>query len=219
VRATADEAKDIGVSVAKAEATIREAKSAFDDGQFKRTVELLAAVENSVDSAHLEMMRQRRDLEASQVRKVSSAILRHESTISEAGSYGIEVQEVATHLGSAKAALSRNDIVAAAKFSRRLEDVMPPVEKELDHLRIEKGVLTRVADVKCDKCGSDSMYAFADGSRKCTDCRSMYPVQMPVQQPPTQSQRTQGSVPMTQSAVPVGRPQEEPKKKRGLFRW
>lgn len=209
VRASADEAKEIGVSTDRAEASMREAKSAFDDGQFKRAVELLAAVENSVDSAHLEMMRQRRDLETSQTRKVSAAILKHESAISEARLYGIEAQEAATHLGSAKAALSRNDIVAAAKFSRRMEDVMPPVEKELDHLRIEKGVLTRVADTRCERCGSGSIYAFSDGSRRCTECRSLYPVQRPSPQP------RQAPTPGT---VPIQQPQQEPKKRRGFFR-
>ena len=213
VKASAEEAKGIGASVDRAEATIAEAKSAFDEGQFKRTVELLAAVEHSIDSAHMEMMRRSKDLEASQARKISAAVARYEPAISEAASYGIDVQEVATHLGSTKAALSRNDIVAAAKFSHRMEDVMLPVEKELDHVRIERGALTKLAGAKCEKCGSEAVYMFSNGVKKCVDCRRIYPVPKPQVQ---QAQVVQAAKPIATS-VPMR--QEEPKKKRGLFRW
>lgn len=219
VRASAVEAREIGVAVDKAEGVMSEAKSAFDEGQFKRAVELLAAVENSIDSAHLEMMRQRKDLEAVRVRKVSAAILKHESSISEARSYGIEVQEALAHLGSAKAALSRKDVVSAAKYSRRLEDLMPPIEKELDHLRIEKGVLKRMAGAKCEDCGRNSIFSFSNGTMKCTDCGQVYPA--PVSPGPASAQPEQTQVPKPVAPVTpaVPRPQEEPKKKRGLFRW
>ena len=219
VRASAEEARQVGISVEKAEVTIAEAKSAFDSGQFKRAVELLAAVEHSTDSAHLEQIKQRKDLEASQARRVSASVLRHEQALSEARTYGIEVGEAATHLGSAKAALSRKDLVAAAKFSRRMEEVMPPVEKELDHVRIEKGVLTRVADTRCDSCGSESMYAFSDGSKKCTDCLQVFPVQRAAVAVAASPQQTQVVKPSASGPAPAPALQEEPKKKRGFFRW
>jgi hypothetical protein len=219
VRASTAEAKDIGVPVDKAEASMAEARSAFDGGQFKRAVELLAAVENSMDSAHLDVMRQRKDLEASQAKKVSMTILKYEPMISESGSYGIEVQEASAHLASSKAALSRRDIVAAAKFARRVDEVMPPIEKELDHMRIEKGVLTKVADRKCDKCDSDSIYAFSDGTKKCVDCREVYRVPR-AQAPPVASETSSPSArPASRPTMPPIKPPEEPKKKRGLFRW
>lgn len=219
VRASTAEAKDVGVSVDKAEASVAEAKRAFDGGQFKRAVELLAAVENSMDSAHLDMIRQRKDLEASQAKKVSLAILKYEPMISESGSYGIEIQEASAHLASSKAALSRRDVVAAAKFARRMDEIMPPVEKELDHMRIEKGVLTRVADGKCDECESDSIYAFSDGTKKCVDCRTVYRVPKAQASPATSQMQTPSARPTSQPAMPPTKPPEDPKKKRGLFRW
>jgi len=220
VRASAAEAKEIGVSVDRAEATLTEAKSAFDNGQFKRAVELLAAVEQSIDAAHLETLRQRKDLEAVQAQKVSRAVLNVEPMITEAKTYGIEVQEVSSHLMSTKAALSRRDFVAAAKFSRRMEDLMQPVEKELDHFRVENGVLTKVADGRCERCGSASMYAFSNGARRCTECRTTYPaLSVPRPQPPVGSSQPT-TVPPGGAVTPgTTRIPDEQKKKRGFFRW
>ena len=208
VKASAAEAKQIGAPIDKAETALAEAKTAFDDGWLKRSLELLADAEKSIDSAHLEAIRRNRDLEASQTKKVSGAVRRYEPAISEAMSYGIDVDEAATHLGSTKAALLKNDIVAAAKFSRRLDDVMIPVEKELDHFRIEKGVLTPLTESKCEACGSSPVYAFSDGTKKCVECKRVYPIAKPLPEVPTAPRQ----------AVPF-QPAAEPKRKRGFFRW
>lgn len=205
VRAGAEEAKAVGADVSFADAGFEEARKAFDGGSFKRTVDLLADIERATDSAHMEQIQRQRDLESVQLGKVRMTVTTLEPLLAEAASYGMNAQEGLYFVDRAKAAMARRDVVNAAKFARRAKDVTAPLEKDLEHKRVELGIVKKVEGAKCEKCGLEAVYLYPNTMMKCLECGY---VRNPTAAPQA------GPVQMPQPA-----PMAEPRKRRGLFKW
>lgn len=170
VNAAAQEAKEIGVDTGSAESDLGEARKALEHGAFKRATDLLAAIERTVDAAHLEQIKRQKDLETRQLEKATLTVSSREPEVMEAASYGMDVQQQIGHITNAKYALERKDAVNAVKYARVLKDASAEMEKALDNKRIDAGVLKRVQDVKCGKCGHKTLYSFPNASQKCVEC-------------------------------------------------
>ncbi len=228
VKAAAAEAQEVGVEVSHVEAKLDEAREAFDGGSFRQSVELLAAIERQVDEAHLQQLRSQKDLEAKQTEKTRTLLITYEPVIQEGMSYGLGLQEGLHHVANAKSALSRRDIVNAAKYMRRVKDIAVGAEKALDKKRVELGVVRRLEDAKCGKCGKKALYVYPNETQKCMECGHTYsvapPPQGPSSTPPTPVQepaREQQQAPAS-PAPPAQPSQEAPqvaKKKRKLLKW
>ena len=233
VRASAAEAKDLGADVSTAEADIGEARKAFDEGSFRRAVDLLASVERATDAAHLEQIRKRKELETRQMEKANATIATYGPMIAEAGSYGMDVREASFYMDGLRNALARKDVVLAAKLARRTKELMDDMEQPLDQKRLELGVIKRVEGARCGKCGHESLYAYPDGTQKCLECGHSFSTapmagaghteRAPeVAEITSTSEAKAGSSEETEISQPTkeeqpGRPAE--KKKKGFFRW
>jgi len=200
VRAATIAAKDAGVDTSSAESRMEDARKAYDDGAFSRAVEMLASIERQVDSAHLEQIRGKRELEARQLESARTTLTTHEPILLEASQYGLEAGEGLVHINTAKTALNRKDAVNAAKHSVRVKDIVQSMEKDIDAKRIDRGVIKLVEGAKCEKCGQEALYAYPDRSEKCVKCGQM-----------------SAAVPPTAQPAP-GKQPSEPKKKWAL-RW
>jgi len=233
VKAAADEAREVGAEMGNADADIGEAKKAFDDGSFKRAVELLSNVERSVDEAHLAQMKLQKDLETKHVDKVNSILGSYEPMLLEASSYGMGVQNGLYHAANAKAALGKGDVVRAVKHARRLKEVATPIEKDLDLKRLELGIVHHVEGVKCSACGQESLYVHPNGTEKCFECGQSFqvPTVKPIRAAPGPTEApapaprseavTSASANPAPSITPSrpGKTPEPEKKKRRLLRW
>ncbi|MGQ9588208.1 MAG: hypothetical protein ACUVT7_07505 [Thermoplasmata archaeon] len=236
VRAATAAAKEVGVDIAKAESELGEARRAFDEGAFRRAVELLLSVEQATDAAHLEQIRKQRELEARQLERIGASVAMYERTVLEASSYGFDVQEGMLHLANTKSALKKRDTVNAAKFAQRLKEIAAGVEKGLDQKRLELGVIRHIDGAKCGKCGRESLYLHPNSIQKCMECGHSFSVApsgpeqvaAPEEQPPATAR---SSAVDTKPKQPEARDRrirtlksqtekkEGEKKKRGLFRW
>ncbi|HEX9906896.1 MAG TPA: hypothetical protein VGB78_00305 [Thermoplasmata archaeon] len=208
VRSAVAEAKEVGVNTESAESDLEKAKESLDDGKFAEAISLMASVERAVDFAHLEQIRSKAELEVSQRNKVAVSMSRAEPVLMEAASYGLDVKEGLGSVGAARVALGRKDTVNAAKYARRAAEIADGIEKPLDQKRIERGVMTRVDEVKCGKCGEKSIYALPNDARKCIECGHSF------------SLRGEPGTAHPSGVVPqAGVQQPEKEKKKGLFRW
>jgi hypothetical protein len=223
IRASAAEAKELGADTSLVESHIGEAKIAYDNGSFKQSVELLAAVDRSLDGHHVEMLRRRRELEATQLRKAALWVAEYEPILAEAASYGFDLKDAQSKLQAAKTALANKDPVNASKYGRYVRDTMRLMERELDNKRLELGTIKHVEAMMCVKCTQESVYAYPNGSRKCLTCGFMNLEPKPVEPPlvpapvaaaPQVEARPAPTQPAQDAAVTA-----PGAKKRRLLRW
>jgi len=170
VRASAAEAKDLGADTTSAEADFAKARKAFEDGAFKRAVDLLASIERATDGAHLRRIRAQKELESQQMERVNSTLLKYDPILKEASGYGMDVQESLSYVDSIRSSLSRDDVVAAAKYARRVREKTDAMEKELDQKRLELGVIRHIDGARCGNCGQESLYSYPNATQKCLEC-------------------------------------------------
>ncbi len=231
VRASAAEAKDIGADTTSAEADFAKARKAFDDGAFKRAVDLLASVERATDGAHLRRIRAQKELESRQMERISSTLLEYGPILREASGYGMNVQESLSYIDSVRSALSRDDVVTAAKYARRVREKTDAMEKELDQKRLELGVIRHIDGARCGKCGQESLYSYPNATQKCIECGHAFQASLPVAvgkrveapKKAVEESATGGTVEKDQPRKKVASkesPEEKPdKKKKGFFKW
>jgi hypothetical protein len=142
VRAATEEAKEVGVDTSSAETKFAEAKKEYEQGSFRSAVGLLADIEKQVDDAHLERLRARKELEASQLESVRRSIDRYEPVFKEAAKSGLDTREGTYHVVNARAALGRKDAVNGVKFARRIREIGTIMEGDLARKREELGIAT-----------------------------------------------------------------------------
>lgn len=211
------------------EVDLQEAKKVLDGNDFRRAAEMLAAIERAADTAHAESIRDK-DIESLQVMRVSSTIQTVGPDLEEASAYGLPVEDGLIFIRSARDAMNRKDLVAAAKYARLASETHEPLKKDIDAKRVERGVITRIPDAKCGKCGKESLYAYPDASSRCLECGHSFNVA--AQAPPQPSTAPQAISPAVQRTTPTqpekktttrvlkSTPKEDEKKeKKGLFRW
>ncbi len=236
VRAAVAEAREVGTDTKQHEDDLREARDAFEGRALKRAAELLASIEKAADLAHIEQIRNK-DIEARQMSRISSTVVTLEPELMEASNYGMDVQEGLLFVSNTRAALAKKDIVSAAKFARRLSEVAEPMRKDLDKARIERGVITKVEDAKCGKCGKEALYTYPNSSRKCIECGHSFSfepapvipsaapapeIEKPVHKsggPETASADEDEKAPTKMLKAQKEEPKKETEKKKGLFRW
>lgn len=169
VSAAVEEAKEVGVDTSAKEQELREATEAYQGSSFSKAMQLMTAVERAVDTDHLDKLRNK-EVEQRQVEKVNATIVTYAPDLQEAAYYGMDVQEGLLFVNNTKAALSNKDIVAAAKFARRVKEIVQPMQKDIDHMRMEKGVIKHVEEARCGKCGKESLYVYPNNTQKCMEC-------------------------------------------------
>jgi hypothetical protein len=138
VRTAIEAAKEAGVDTTDGEARFKDARKAFKDSDFLKAMQLLASIEQAVDSAHLKVVREDRDAEAKEIAQITSSIQEAEPDLEEAAMYGMDVNEGLLFVKSTKAALQHQDVVTAAKYSRRVRKLTKSMEKDLRKLRKER---------------------------------------------------------------------------------
>lgn len=229
VNAAAKEAKEVGVDTGPAESDLAEARNALEKGAFKRATDLLAAIERTVDAAHLEQIKRQRDLEARQLEKAYETLSRREPEVIEAASYGMDVRRQMRHITDAKRALERKDAVNAVKHTRVLKETSAGMEKELDNKRIDAGVLKPVRGPKCGKCGNETLYTFPNSSQKCIECGHSFSVEAHAggaakedsQQAPQSGEATSGAAADNagQGTNQLAAEQKAAEKRRRILKW
>jgi hypothetical protein len=236
VKAAVAEAKEAGADTKQHEDDLHEARKAFEGSAFKRASELLASIERAADQEHIEQLRNS-EVEARQMSRISSTVVTLEPDLMEASNYGMDVQEGLLFVSNTRAALARKDIVAAAKYARRLSEVAEPMREDLDKARIERGVIIKVEDAKCGKCGKEALYTYPNSSRKCIECGHSFSfepapvipsaapapeIEKPVHKsggPETASAEAEEKAPTRTLKAQTDEPKKEVEKKKGLFRW
>ncbi|MBU0624708.1 MAG: hypothetical protein KJ672_07665 [Candidatus Thermoplasmatota archaeon] len=230
VRASAAEARDVGADTTSVESNLGEARRAFEEGAFKRAVDLLAAVEMAADDAHLQRIKAQRELETRQREKADFTLRKYGPILKEASGYGINVQESTAYMDAVSNSLARKDIVAAAKYARRVREKTDAMEKDLDQKRLELGVIKHVDDAKCGKCGQASLYVYPDANQKCLECGHTFTANAPPAEDMIQRSAAVEKDPEVRKPVPIERklkgatakepPQKAPEKKRkGFLKW
>jgi hypothetical protein len=230
VRASAAEAREVGADTASAESELGEARRAFEEGAFKRAVDLLASVERAADDAHLQRIKAQKELETKQTEKADFTMRKYGPILKEASGYGMNVQESMTYMDNISNSLSRKDVVTAAKYARRVREKTDAMEKDLDQKRLELGVIKHVGDTKCGKCGQASLYIYPDAKQKCLECGHTFTTDAPPVEDTSRSSSTGQKNTGAPKRAPIdlkpgGTPaKEEPqkaneKKRRGFFRW
>lgn len=230
VRAAAAEAGDVGADTSSAEAGLGEARKAFDEGAFKRSVDLLASVEKATDEAHLQRIRAQRELEAKQIEKVESTMRKYGPVLREASGYGMDVQESIAYMDNASISLSRKDVVSASKYARRVREKTDAMERDIDQKRLELGIIKHVEDAKCGKCGQKALYAYPDATQKCIECGHTFSAvstpeksQAPAYPVPAtglpKEEPVQRKLKVKEAAAESAPAKPEEKKKKGFLRW
>lgn len=209
-------------------AELNEAQKALEESDFRRAADLLAAIEKAADTAHAESIKDK-NVESRQIMRISSTIQTVGPDLEEASAYGIDVQDGLVFIMSAKDAMAKKDVVAAAKYARLASDAHTPLRKDLDMKRVERGVITHIPEAKCGKCGKESLYTYPDSSSKCMDCghhfnmatqASPSPASQPAISPAVQQTAQPASERKTATRVLKSETKVETKKeKKGLFRW
>lgn len=177
--AAAVEAKQMGADMAGAETDLTEARKAFDDGSFRKSLELYMAAERLADQAYGEQLKIHGEQETTKLATAGASVGASEKLLFEAASYGINVDEGLYYTGTARNALSRKDVVTAAKFARLAKEFVDLKLEEIDEKRIELGVAKRMGEAKCGKCGKKSLYAYPDGTGKCKGCGHSFQLSTP----------------------------------------
>lgn len=170
VRSAIDAAKEAGVDTKDDEAQFRDARKAFKESDFKKAMELLAAVEQAADSAHLQKVREDGNAEEREMEQIATSMRKEGPHLEEAAMYGIDVQEGLLFVRQARTALEQRDVVGAAKYSRRVRKLTKSMEKDIKRLRTERGILKHVEDGKCGECGKESLYVYPDDTTRCDEC-------------------------------------------------
>jgi len=188
--AATTEAKRAGAETASIEASLSDAKKAFEDGAFARSLELYYAAERSADAAHAEKMRAAAEPIDQRLRGLAADLSSIEAFLSEASALGMTVEEGAYYAGNARTAVSRQDPVTASKFIRLAKEFISAHQGELDKKRTQLEKTSQIDGAKCGKCGKVSLYLYPDGSSRCRECGHSFSVA-----PSTASSRegTQGS--------------------------
>jgi hypothetical protein len=135
VKTAIDVAKEAGADTSEGEAQFKDAKKAFKNSEFVRAMELLASVEQAVDTAHLARVRQDTEVEAKEIAQITSSLQEAEPDLEEAAMYGMDVREGLLFVRNTKTALQHRDVVSAAKFSRKVRKLTKSMEKDLEKLR------------------------------------------------------------------------------------
>ena len=223
IAASAAEAKELGADTAVVETNIGDARKAYEDGSFKKTVELLASVDRALDGHHVEMLRRRRELEVVQLQKATAWVVECEPILTEAASYGFDVKDAQAKMVMAKAAIMNKDPVNASKFGRYIKDTIHRIEKDMDNKRLELGTIKHVDGTKCEKCSQESLYDYPNTSRKCLTCGFM------IQAPNPPETGSPQPISVTTSTAGPGQPAAQPAedatatapgaRKRRLIRW
>lgn len=215
VRASAAEARDVGADTSSVDSDLGEARRAFEEGAFKRAVDLLAAVERAADDAHLQRIKAQRELEIRQTEKADFTVRKYGPILKEASGYGMNVQESMAHMNNISNSLSRKDVVTAAKYARRVREKTDAMEKNLDQKRLELGVIKHVDGAKCGKCGQASLYIYPDAIQKCIECGHAFAASAsPAEDKPVSIEPKTGGEPSKEEL------QKAPEKKRRSFlRW
>lgn len=220
VRASAAEAREVGADVSSAETKLGEARKAFEEGAFKRAVDLLAAVGRAADDAHVQRIMAQRELEAMQAEKADFTVKKYRPILLEASGYGMNVQESMAYVDNVSNSLSRKDVVTAAKYARRVRETTDSIEKDLDKKRLELGVIKHVDDVKCEKCGRASIYLYPNSNRKCLECGQTSMIGAPpAEKVPEPREGAIREEKREEARVKEEPPKEPVKKKRGFLRW
>ncbi len=170
VRSAIDAAKEAGVDTKNDEAQFKDARKAFKQSDFKMAMELLAAVEQAADKAHLEKVREDEDAEIREIEEIASSMRRTAPELEEAAMYGLDVQEGLLFVRQAETALEQRDVVGAAKYSRRVRKLASSMEKDVRRLRAERGIVKHLEGGKCGECGKESLFIYPDGTTKCDEC-------------------------------------------------
>lgn len=219
IGASVAEAKELGADTSSVEASIADARKAYEDGSFKRTVELLASVDRALDGHHVEMLRRRRELEAVQLQKASNWVAEFEPVLTEAAFYGFDVKDAQARLVLAKTAITNHDPVNASKYGRYVKEFAKSIEKDLDNKRLEFGTIKHVEGERCSKCSQESVYEYRNLSKKCLSCGTLLsPPKQIVPAPAAQvgpASSTAGQTPQAQEAQAA----TAGTKKRRLLRW
>ncbi len=137
VRVAIEAAKEAGVKTAEGQAMFTSAKKAFRSSKFAKAMELLASVEQAVDSAHEQRVRQDQGVEAEEIAQITSSLQQAEPDLEEAAMYGMDVRDGLLFVKSTKTALQQRDVVTAAKFSMKVRKLTKSMEKDLEKLREE----------------------------------------------------------------------------------
>ena len=170
VKTAIEAAREAGADTADGETRLKDAKKAYKKNQFKEAADLLAAIEQTVDRAHLDRVRSNGAVEAREIEEITSSIREAEPDLEEAAMYGLDVQEGLLFVRQTKTALEHRDVVTASKYSRRVRKLAESMEKDIRRLRTEKGVLTHVESARCGECGKEALYAYPDGRMRCDEC-------------------------------------------------
>jgi hypothetical protein len=170
VRNAIDAAKEAGVDTKHDEAQFKDAKKAFKDSDFKGAMDLLAAVEQAADRAHLEKVKADGNAETREIQEITSSMRKTAPDLEEAAMYGLDVQQGLLFVRQAETALEQRDVVEAAKYSRRVRKLANSMEKDIRRLRAERGIVKHVEGGKCGECGKESLYSYPDGTMKCDEC-------------------------------------------------
>jgi hypothetical protein len=170
VRNAIDAAKEAGVDTKDDEAQFKDARKAFKDSDFKRAMDLLAAVEQAADRAHLEKVSADGEAEAREIKEITSSMRKTTPDLEEAAMYGLDVQQGLIFVRQAETALEQRNVVEAAKYSRRVRKLANSMEKDIRRIRAERGIVTHVEGGKCGECGKESLYSYPDGTMKCDEC-------------------------------------------------
>lgn len=230
VRAAVLECREARKDEAAHETELEEAKKAFERSDFRRAADLLAAIEKAADTAHADSIRDK-DIESRQVMRISSTIQTVGPDLEEASAYGLPVEDGLIFIRSARDAMAKKDIVAAAKYARLATERHDPLRKDLDAKRVERGVITRIPEAKCGKCGKESLYTYPDSSSRCLECGHRFNMATaaapqeaaapPAISPAVQQADQQAPEKKTVTRVLKTAPkkEDEKKEKKGLFKW
>ena len=170
VKTAIEAAKAAGADTKSEESGLKDAKSAMKKNDFKAAIDLLAAVERTADSAHLERVRLDGAVEAREIEEITTSIRDAEPDLEEAAMYGLDVQEGLLFVRQTKEALEHRDVVTASKYSMRMRKLAKSMEGDIKRLRTERGVMKHIPEAKCGECGREALYSFPDGRAKCNEC-------------------------------------------------
>jgi hypothetical protein len=135
VRTAIEVAKEAGAETADGQVQFTNAKKALKNSEFAKAMELLASIEQAVDSAHQQRVRQDREVEAEEIAQITSSLQEAEPDLEEAAMYGMDVRDGLLFVRTTKTALQQRDVVTAAKFSRKVRKLTKSMEKDLEKLR------------------------------------------------------------------------------------
>ena len=174
VRSAIDAAKEAGVDTKEDEAQFKDARKAFRKSEFKRAMELLAAVEQAADKEHLKKVQEDSDAEEREMKEIIDSMRRAEPDLEEAAMYGMDVQEGLLFVRQARTALDHKDVIGASKYSRRVRKLTKSMEGDLRRMRAERDIVKHMEGAKCGECGKETLYSYPDGRTRCDECGHVF---------------------------------------------